>query len=280
MNTSTNNFYSKLKGLTIALLGISFIIAIHELGHFTLARIFNIPVNTFSIGFGPTLFKTNIGDTRFQLALFPLGGYVQLEGENNEAPHSALNKSLLFKNRPYYQKVIVMLGGILFNLIFGISGLFFAKYWYSKATTSTSVERLESREEMVEESKSEESKNDNNSGFKLLLKKMQQTVLKDNNKQTFQGPVGIINFMAQASQQSFLFFIFFLSFLSINLAVFNILPFPPLDGGQIMLLTVEAIIGHPLSLYTRGIINIISLALFFLFFMWVTTQDIKGLFSK
>lgn len=270
MNNTSNNphytFSKKFKGFILSILGIALIIAIHELGHFSVAQLFNIPVNTFSIGFGPTIFKTKLKESEFRLALFPIGGYVQLAGGENGFSSYALNNPKLFRNRPYYQQLLVMLGGIIFNIIFGIIGFAVVVFFYKYSKKDQEDNSLEQTSQV--------------SGFRDMLKQMQQVAIKKNNKQSIQGPIGIISLMSQASQHSLLFFIFFLSFLSFNLALFNILPFPPLDGGQIMLLTIEALLGHPLAPQIIGTINLISITLFILFFIYVTTQDIRGLLKR
>ena len=60
---------------------LAFSITIHEFGHFIMAKLFGIPVEKFSIGFGPPLFRTKLGETDFRIAYFPFGGYVKMAGE-------------------------------------------------------------------------------------------------------------------------------------------------------------------------------------------------------
>lgn len=111
--------------IIIGILAIQFVIAFHELGHWLFCKLFNIKTPSFSIGFGPRLFTKKIGDTVFAISAIPLGGYVEIsgaaevgQGEQKEA-HSSDETS--FESKPYYQKLLVMLGGILFNIIFAIS---------------------------------------------------------------------------------------------------------------------------------------------------------------
>ena len=61
---------------------LGFCITIHEFGHFLLAKVFGIPVEKFSIGYGPPLIRLKIGETDFRIAYFPLGGYVKMAGED------------------------------------------------------------------------------------------------------------------------------------------------------------------------------------------------------
>lgn len=109
------------------LFGIGFIIGFHELGHFLFCKLFNIRTPSFSIGFGPKLFSKKIWDTEFSLSAIPVGGYVEVagaaevaQGEQKEA-HSRDAHSI--ESKPWYQKMLVVLGGILFNLIFAYTTL-------------------------------------------------------------------------------------------------------------------------------------------------------------
>ena len=61
---------------------LAFSITIHEFGHFLIAKLFKIPVEKFSIGYGPPLIRRRIGETDFRIAYFPLGGYVKIAGED------------------------------------------------------------------------------------------------------------------------------------------------------------------------------------------------------
>src|SRR5205814_3300033 len=108
--------------ILIGLLGMGFLIGFHEFGHFLFAKMFKIRTPSFSIGFGPKLVSKKIGDTEFSLSAIPLGGYVEIagaaeigQGEQKEA--LAVDEGS-FATKPYYQKLCVMIGGILFNLAF------------------------------------------------------------------------------------------------------------------------------------------------------------------
>ncbi len=105
----------------LAALGFAFVIAIHEFGHFLMAKWAGVRVEVFSIGFGPKLLKWRWGETEYTWSLLPLGGYVKLTGQEDlpedpkdgpvEAdPHSYLSASATWR-------AIILLGGVLFNLI-------------------------------------------------------------------------------------------------------------------------------------------------------------------
>ena len=72
--------------LLAALFVFSAVIAIHEFGHFAVAKLCGIRVNEFSIGMGPALWKTVRKGTQYTLRALPVGGYVALEGEESPEP--------------------------------------------------------------------------------------------------------------------------------------------------------------------------------------------------
>ncbi|WP_096399021.1 RIP metalloprotease RseP [Helicobacter pylori] len=109
----------------VAVLMLAFLIFVHELGHFTIARICGVKVEVFSIGFGKKLCFFKLFGTQFALSLIPLGGYVKLKGmdkEENETNESA-NDSYVQKNP--FQKLWILFGGAFFNFLFAILVYFF-----------------------------------------------------------------------------------------------------------------------------------------------------------
>ena len=97
-----------------ALLFFGVIIMIHECGHFACAKFFKVKVNEFSLGMGPALFKRKKGDTLYAVRLFPIGGYVAMEGEDD-----ASEDDRAFNKKPVWQKMIIVVAGALMNLILG-----------------------------------------------------------------------------------------------------------------------------------------------------------------
>ncbi|WP_441730464.1 RIP metalloprotease RseP [Helicobacter pylori] len=109
----------------VAVLMLAFLIFVHELGHFTIARICGVKVEVFSIGFGKKLCFFKLFGTQFALSLIPLGGYVKLKGmdkEENETNEST-NDSYAQKNP--FQKLWILFGGAFFNFLFAILVYFF-----------------------------------------------------------------------------------------------------------------------------------------------------------
>ncbi len=102
------------------------LIFVHELGHFIAAKLFNIGVERFSLGFGPRLFGKKIGYTDYRVSLVPLGGYVKLVGEepDEEIPPEPWGKEHSFRLKPLWQRTIVVIAGPLFNVL-----LAFILFW-------------------------------------------------------------------------------------------------------------------------------------------------------
>ena len=98
---------------------IAFLIFIHELGHLLAAKWANVKVENFSIGFGPKIFKFNIGETEYSLSLLPLGGYVKMQGESPDSTSTdkIIDPNRSYQNIPNYKKQIILFAGPLMNLI-------------------------------------------------------------------------------------------------------------------------------------------------------------------
>tara|TARA_B100000900_G_C20598550_1_gene724488 strand:+ start:687 stop:2018 length:1332 start_codon:yes stop_codon:yes gene_type:complete len=101
---------------------ISIIVFIHELGHFSFARLFGVRVLDFSIGFGKSIssWKTK-SNTVFNLRILPFGGYVQMNSEENSLDK---NRNDSFESKKYYQKILITLGGPFFNFLLALFILF------------------------------------------------------------------------------------------------------------------------------------------------------------
>ena len=106
------------------------LIFFHELGHFLAAKAFRVGVKTFSLGFGPRVFGFKKGTTNYQIAAFPLGGFVSMVGESDPAdiPEPFTEKDS-FALRSPWQRLVIIVAGPLFNLVlawFLYWGVFFS----------------------------------------------------------------------------------------------------------------------------------------------------------
>jgi regulator of sigma E protease len=135
---------TKLLPLLLAGIGFGLLITVHELGHFFFCKLFTIGTPVFSIGFGPSLIKKQIGETEFRLSLIPLGGYCAIQGMSDpeagmvETNEALLNPAHAFERKSFIQKLLVILGGILFNIIFAYC-IFIGMYWGTRQELKTEL---------------------------------------------------------------------------------------------------------------------------------------------
>lgn len=104
--------------ILVAILVFGAVIFFHELGHFVMAKTGGIKVNEFALGMGPTLFKITRGETVYALRLLPIGGFVSMEGEDEESEddHS-------FQRASIGRRIMVIVAGAVMNLILGFLAL-------------------------------------------------------------------------------------------------------------------------------------------------------------
>jgi len=113
-----------IKGLQL-LLSLSILVVLHELGHYLAARYFKTRVEKFYLFMNPgfSLFKKQIGETEWGIGWLPLGGYVKISGMIDESMDTEQMKQPAqpweFRSKPAWQRLIIMLGGIIMNLIVG-----------------------------------------------------------------------------------------------------------------------------------------------------------------
>lgn len=111
----------------IFLLG--FLIFIHELGHFTVAKLCKVKVNEFAIGFGPTIWKKQGKETKYTLRLVPLGGFISMEGEEERSEESGS-----FSKASIPKRIAIVAAGAIVNILFAI-----IVYFMLAATSGTYV---------------------------------------------------------------------------------------------------------------------------------------------
>lgn len=137
-----------MQGLIMAaqlITGISILVILHELGHFWAARAFGIKVEKFYLFFdawGKKLFSIQIGETEYGIGWLPLGGYVKIAGMIDESMDTeAMAKpaeSWEFRSKPAWQRLIVMVGGVVMNVLTGIIIFALISYSYGEKYTLNS----------------------------------------------------------------------------------------------------------------------------------------------
>ncbi|HJU93664.1 MAG TPA: RIP metalloprotease RseP [Pyrinomonadaceae bacterium] len=119
-------------------------VVLHEFGHFIVAKLFKIRVETFSVGFGPRLFGWRWGHTDYRVSAIPLGGYVKLGGDESNAPlegASAPNipPEEMFNLRPRWQRILVAVAGPVMNILTALAIPFVGAMMYGVPATPSPV---------------------------------------------------------------------------------------------------------------------------------------------
>ena len=355
--------------LLAALFVFSAVIAIHEFGHFTVAKLCGIQVNEFSIGMGPVLWKKTRKGTQYSLRALPVGGFVALEGE--ESPESqqaeaardaqeqpiAENAGIPLNDAPVWQRALVMAAGAFMNFVLGFVVLIILVAAQDGAITSKtiySVEEgalcgqtgLQAGDEIVavngrrcfvandilyELVRTEAYRADftvKRDGQKVELPDVQFDTWQDDSGEThmslgfvvygikktpvsvlkeawnstlyygrivftsladllrgresinnLSGPVGIVTAIGQAASYGWQDLLELLAFITINLGVFNLLPFPALDGGKVVFLIIEGVTGHAVPEKLQSWLTLAAFALLFGLMLFATYNDIIRLLT-
>ena len=356
--------------LIAALVVFSAVIAIHEFGHFTVAKLCGIQVNEFSIGMGPALWKKIYKGTQYSLRALPVGGYVALEGE--ESPESQQAEAarderetedtnpvppeqrtgIPLNEAPVWQRVLVMVAGAFMNFVLGFvvlvilvaaqEGAITSKTIYSieddalcgqtglqagdeivavngrrcfvandilyelvrteayraRFTVKRDGQKVELPDVQFDTWQDEDGQTHMTLGFTVYgIKKTPLNVLKEAWNSTLyygrivftsladlvrgresinnlSGPVGIVTAIGQAASYGWQDLLELLALITINLGVFNLLPFPALDGGKVVFLIIEGVTGHAVPEKLQGTLTIAAFALLFGLMLFATYNDI------
>ncbi len=328
------------------------LIVVHELGHFSAARLQGIHVTRFSIGFGPVLARYKGKETEYTLCAIPLGGFVGFPDDDPES-HIAPDDPNLLRNRPIFDRAIVISAGVIANLIFayfllvgqtatiGVQalqpGLMIPQVDENSAAMVAGIESGDVILSVDNQSLGEfpeattvfidKVKNSADQALKLEVKREEQrlnlTVIPQSNEEgegkigvgllpnvqlnraqnfleaftysaqayenvtlltlqgfwqlisNFQenaqqvaGPIKIVEYGASIAQNNLGNLFQFGALISINLAIINTLPLPALDGGQLVFLLIEGLLGKPLPLKIQegimqtGLVLLLSLGIF------------------
>ncbi|KKQ33192.1 MAG: Membrane-associated zinc metalloprotease [candidate division TM6 bacterium GW2011_GWF2_37_49] len=366
------NVLSKAIPIIFSFAGLGLLITVHEFGHFFFCKVFGVNTPTFSIGFGPEIFRRKIGQTDFRLAIIPFGGYVEIAGMaevgQGEQEHANDTGDNSFANKWYWQKFFILVGGILFNLLFAYTifcGMFLigssskdkgikvanivkdsaaAKYGLKEEDKILGINDLkldfENEETLLDQRQNllSEIRLNPNKEVTLFVKRANEDLalkivlaskpdddgkefgilgayfdapmprlpffkaIKTGIEYTNQlivglilgikklissrslegtmGPVMILSQGAAVAKSGILAFLIFLAMLSISLAVMNILPIGALDGGQLLFVTIEAIIRRKIPETIKLVINLASWILIVSLAVYLSFKELRVLFGK
>jgi regulator of sigma E protease len=130
--------------LTKTILGLGMVIFLHELGHFAVAKWCNVKVLTFSLGFGPALpgCAFRWGETLYKIALFPVGGYVNMLGEGTEGDDADVDPRS-FKNKSVLQRMAIISAGVIMNVILALVCFVFVYMTRGAERTPAFIDRVD-----------------------------------------------------------------------------------------------------------------------------------------
>ena len=120
-------------GVVVLLGGLIFF---HELGHYTVAKLFRVKVEVFSLGFGKKLFSWKLGETEYCLSIFPLGGYVKLMGDDPYKGVAPADADRAFSTQKLHKRFLIVAAGPVANLALAIV-LFMFVFWFGQPTPGT-----------------------------------------------------------------------------------------------------------------------------------------------
>ena len=343
--------------LIAALVVFSAVIAIHEFGHFAVAKLCGIQVNEFSIGMGPTLWKKVHKGTQYSLRALPVGGFVALEGEESPESRQAEDTraereaedanpippeqrtGIPLPEAPVWQRALVMAAGAFMNFVLGFVVLIILVAAQDDAITSKTV--LQAGDEILavngrrcfvandilyELVRTEAYRADftvKRDGQKVELPDVQFDTWQDENGEThmtlgfsvygiektplsvlkeawnstlyygrivftsladllrgresinnLSGPVGIVTAIGQAASYGWQDLLELLALITINLGIFNLLPFPALDGGKVVFLIIEGITGRAVPEKLQSALTVAAFGLLFALMLFATYNDI------
>lgn len=353
-----------------AVLIFGLVVMIHELGHFISAKKAGIQVNEFSIGMGPALFTRVKNGTRYSVRALPIGGYVSMEGEDEEleeetpqegeefTPQSSQpvpeKRGLPFPEVKVWKRIIVVAAGAVMNLVLGFlvllvmfslqdvlvsrtiamfedgapaqaAGLqvgdeilaingrrcFVAndiiyELQRSQNYTADFTVKREGKTLQIDDVHFDTVQNGEsttmNMGFKvyamektpgnvlgqagnytlfygrLVFRSLMDLVTGRVSATELSGPVGIVSAINQAASMGLSEVLSLLALLTINLGIFNLLPFPALDGGKLVFLIFEGIFRKPVPKKFEIWVNMAGLVFLFGLMLFATVNDLGRLF--
>ena len=328
--------------IIMAILAFGVLIIVHELGHFTLAKLNGVRVEEFSIGMGPNIFSKQGKETKYSLRLFPIGGYVKMMGEEE-----TVEDERSFSAKSPLRRISIIIAGVTMNYILAI--VIFTTIIYNFGYITTTISEIQggtpayeagllkgdkilktgnskvfSNDDIITDiylSKGETinflidrngekkdiaitprvneqgqfkigvifegvEKPDVGTSVKQSLNKTVSLVSQTfkglkmiftgqaNLKTDVGGPLTIIKISAATAEAGIWSLANFVGFLSVNLAVFNLLPFPALDGGWCVILLIELITRRKVPDKIVGVLNYVGFAALIGLMILVTIKDI------
>lgn len=248
---------------TLAIIvGIGLIIGLHELTHMLIAKKFGVKVLKFSMGFGPRLFAKQWGETTYELRLLPLGGFVQFHGEDPEDDKTERG----FFALPWYKRALIAGAAPVTNLVLGFLLAAFALYFFKDKSLEDALgSALYFTSMIITET------------VRWIFGVPSAAVEAAGGTNEIGGPITVFKVMAGAFKEGLLPFFAVLSLVSTSIGLFNLFPIPGLDGGHVLLYTLEGIRGKRFSQKVYAVWNIVGFTLIMLLMVYALMCDFKRL---
>lgn len=248
------------------------VIGLHEYGHFLAARLCGMRVLKFAVGFGPQLrFTPKEGGTEYALGLIPLGGYEAIAGMNKkdqDVPGGFYSKSRL-------AQVFVLAAGVLVNFLLAFVLMTAALFLVPSEVTGEKLSFLDGL----------------STGFAATIGLIQVVTVNTvefigglltfsvNPAEEIVGPAGIASLSAEAGNAGLVALLGFMALLSIAVGVTNILPIPPLDGGKVAIVAIEALRNRSLPDTAVVTASLIGMGFLLTLFVLGTIGDVMRLIN-
>src|SRR3989339_593052 len=291
---------------------IGVLVFVHEMGHFLAAKKFGVRVEAFSIGFGPALLKKRIGETEYRLSLVPLGGYVKMFGEDSNFICSEEEIAVSFVYQKLWKKFIIVAMGVTFNFLLAIvifSGLNMTserQVFYPIVVEFT--ENSPAKDVGMQIGDRILKINDNNIStfndirLELHSAKGDIDVLVERIKDTYEvgklnllgikkmvtgelsardnlgGPIMIAKASAETAKYGLKSFLWFIAIISVCLGVINLFPIPALDGGHLLIYTIEGVISRPVNKTIEKCLNVAGVLLLVALMVFTVGNDFLNFF--
>ncbi len=248
-------------GIIAAIVIFGVLVVVHEGGHFMTAKAVGVRVNEFSIGRGPLLFNRQKGETVYSIRLLPIGGYVALEGEDEES-----DDERAFSNKPAWAKLLVLAAGPFMNFLFAVIVLTVLLMAMGGPANILEAVVL---------------------GFKncvnmeiMIFDAFKDLLTGAGSVNDVVGPIGIVDAVNKTAQAGISNLVLLTVVLSLNLGLFNILPFPALDGGRILFVVIRAITGKAITDEMENKIHYAGILILFGLMILITMKDVNTFFLK
>lgn len=256
-----------MKTLLAFIFLIMLIVTVHEGGHLLFAKLFNVYCGEFSIGMGPELYRKKNKETDFVIRLLPIGGFCSMAGESEDLVEKRkkidVPKERTIKGCDKWKQVIIYLAGVVMNFILGFVVIVIAVMTIKTDGVNIGFVQALQRAPSIF------------STYALAVIEGLKTLLSQPTQ--ISGVVGIYAQTGEILSNGLTYYLMLIALISINVGIFNLLPLPVMDGGRVLILIIEAIMGHDLDKKLEETIMLICAGLLILLMLWAFGLDIYRL---